>query len=47
MSAPALPDENEIDWSKPVRMTWEQFLESEERSEDKHESIDGLVAPLS
>ena len=49
MSSPArrLPREDEIDWSRPVRMTFEQFLDFEERSEEKHEYVDGRVIPLS
>ena len=43
----ALPRETEIDWSRPVRMTVEQYEALEERSEEKHEYYDGIVRPLS
>ncbi len=46
MPATTLPNERDIDWSRPVHMTFEQFLDFEEQSEEKHEYVDGLVIPL-
>ena len=41
-----VPREDEIDWSRPVRMTVEEYLDFEEHAELKHEYADGLVIPL-
>jgi Uma2 family endonuclease len=45
--AAALKKASQIDWSKPVRMTEEEYLAFEEASEEKHEFYDGIVRPLS
>ena len=45
MSSPART-ERDIDWSKPVRMTEAEYLDFEERAEEKHEFYDGVVRPL-
>lgn len=36
----------QLDWSKPVRMTEEEYLAFEEQAEGKHEFYDGVVRPL-
>lgn len=36
-----------LDWSKPVRMTEQEYLAFEAESEEKHEYYDGIVRPLS
>jgi Uma2 family endonuclease len=46
MSSPAAEHPAKIDWSKPVRMTFEQFIEFIETADEKYEYADGLVIPL-
>ena len=37
---------NQIDWTKPVRMTEAEYLAFEETALEKHEFYDGIVRPL-